>query len=37
MAGEMAKALRGQSWYYDRVPCGEALANWRKMKKILPL
>ncbi len=37
MVGEMAKAMRGQSWYYDRVPCGEALAKWRKMKKIMPL
>ena len=37
MVGEMAKAMRGQSWYYDRVPCGEALAKWRRMKKIIPL
>ncbi len=36
MAGEMAAGLRAQSWYFDRVPCGEVLAKWRKMKKILP-
>jgi hypothetical protein len=36
MSGEMAKGKRGQSWYNDRIPCGEAIARWRQMKKILP-
>jgi hypothetical protein len=36
MVGEMADGMRAQSWYNDRIPCGEVLARWRKIKKILP-
>lgn len=36
MMNAMSKAIRAQDWYFDRIPCGTAIARWRKMKKILP-